>query len=293
MIDHAAMLMAGEYDVACERIAGINDNMSHLHNHRFFELYYLEDGERFHMLQVNFFRMEKDEFVIFPPLQMHYSYGEKDTPFRRIVLYFSENVISDKKLLAEFVACGSVIQNDSALAQSVHSHLEDILASQQADGAWQKEYAANLVSAIVIETVRCARSRLSLAAESEPNVMDQIISYINENYATEITVKGIAEHFFISEYYMCRRFKKYTSQTIVRYLNITRIINAQRMIFDTSENFTEISRKCGFNNLTHFNRIFRSVLGLSPSEFKKVCHRIKKESAYDSQTRERKLWIAD
>ena len=51
MIDQAGIMMAQGRSIAGERIQGVNDNMSKSHYHDYFELYYLEEGERFHIIQ--------------------------------------------------------------------------------------------------------------------------------------------------------------------------------------------------------------------------------------------------
>ena len=50
MIDQAGIMMAQGRSIASERIQGVNDNMSKSHYHDYFELYYLEEGERYHII---------------------------------------------------------------------------------------------------------------------------------------------------------------------------------------------------------------------------------------------------
>ena len=86
---------------------------------------------------------------------------------------------------------------------------------------------------------------------------------------TFISLEMLAQMFYVSPYYLCREFKKSTNSTIVRYINVTRIMNAQRKFMETSKNITDISRETGFSNLTHFNRVFKSVTGMSPSKYRR------------------------
>ena len=51
MIDRAAILMDNGARIACHRVEGMNDNMSHSHYHTYFELYFLEGGARHHIMQ--------------------------------------------------------------------------------------------------------------------------------------------------------------------------------------------------------------------------------------------------
>ena len=101
MIDQAGIMMAQGALIASERIIGVNDNMAQSHYHEYFELYYLETGERFHMVQDRCYKMTAGEFIIFPPYVMHYSYGEKDMPFKRLVLYFRQEELGSDEIFRE------------------------------------------------------------------------------------------------------------------------------------------------------------------------------------------------
>lgn len=57
MIDQAGILMAQGLGIASERIQGVNDNMSQSHYHEYYEIYYLEAGERFHMVEDQLYKM--------------------------------------------------------------------------------------------------------------------------------------------------------------------------------------------------------------------------------------------
>ena len=85
-----------DYYFAGKKIAyayaeGVNDNMTQSHFHDFFELYYLLEGERMHMIEGEIYHLTANDFVLFPPHIMHHSYGRKRTcPFKtNRVIFFS------------------------------------------------------------------------------------------------------------------------------------------------------------------------------------------------------------
>ena len=108
MIDQAGILMAQGSGIACERIQGVNDNMSQSHYHEYYEIYYLEAGERFHMVEDKLYKMEAGEFIIFPPYVMHHSYGAENMPFKRVLLYFSQEEILWPSILSELREEGGI-----------------------------------------------------------------------------------------------------------------------------------------------------------------------------------------
>lgn len=96
-----------------------------------------------------------------------------------------------------------------------------------------------------------------------------IRAYIDANLGKALSLDGIAKHFNISKYYLCRLFKENTGLSIVDYINRMRMIYAERLINQGKYSFTEIANMTGFNNLTHFDRTFKKITGISPSSYKK------------------------
>jgi len=67
----------------------------------------------------------------------------------------------------------------------------------------------------------------------------------------------------------CRYFKKMTTKTFTRFVNEFRIAHASRLLADDHYTIAAVSFECGFNNLSNFNKQFREVTGVSPSEYRK------------------------
>lgn len=266
MIDQAGILMAQGSGIACERIQGVNDNMSQSHYHEYYEIYYLEAGERFHMVEDKLYKMEAGEFIIFPPYVMHHSYGAENMPFKRVLLYFSQEEILWPSILSELREEGGIYKVGIRERQEVHRAMELILKEQKNPGAYHEEYARGVLNMLLLLIAR--EERPEKAPERKSRI-GEVIRYIHSHYQEEISLEMLAQMFYVSPYYLCREFKKSTNSTIVRYINVTRIMNAQRKFMETSKNITDISRETGFSNLTHFNRVFKSVTGMSPSQYRR------------------------
>ena len=266
MIDQAGILMAQGSGIACERIQGVNDNMSQSHYHEYYEIYYLEAGERFHMVEDKLYKMEAGEFIIFPPYVMHHSYGAENMPFKRVLLYFSQEEILWPSILSELREEGGIYKVGIRERQEIHRAMELILKEQKNPGAYHEEYARGVLNMLLLLIAR--EERPEKAPERKSRI-GEVIRYIHSHYQEEISLEMLAQMFYVSPYYLCREFKKSTNSTIVRYINVTRIMNAQRKFMETSKNITDISRETGFSNLTHFNRVFKSVTGMSPSQYRK------------------------
>ena len=246
MIDQAGIMMAQGYSIASERIAGVNDNMAKSHYHDYFELYYLEAGERYHMIQDRLYKIYPGEFLIFPPYMMHHSYGEKNVEFKRLLLYFRKEEVSSPSLLHILEEGTGVYKPDMRTKHLIHRMLEGLLSEQEKQGSLSELYSHTLLNMILLIIVRQIQTPVK---EEKKGRMGEVINYIHTHYQEDITLDSLAQRFYVSPYYLCREFKKYTNSTIIQYLNVTRIMNAQRKFMETDRNITEISKATGFSNI--------------------------------------------
>ena len=94
------------------------------------------------------------------------------------------------------------------------------------------------------------------------------ITHISENYQTKLTLSEIACRFNMSTTAFCNYFKRKTGKTLISYINEIRVSQACRSLIGSEKNIAEIAFDCGFNNLSNFNRIFKSNTGKTPGEFR-------------------------
>lgn len=95
-----------------------------------------------------------------------------------------------------------------------------------------------------------------------------IHAFIEQRYASRISLGEVAAQCHLSREAFCRYFKKETGSTFVTFLNQYRIAHARRMLL-TGHSVSEACFSCGFESLSYFNRIFRNVTGENPSRFRK------------------------
>lgn len=98
--------------------------------------------------------------------------------------------------------------------------------------------------------------------------IEKAFDYMNQKYANQITLGEIAKLVSMTEVSFSRFIKKRTGNTFIDSLNEIRLGHASRMLIETSFSITEISYKCGFNNISNFNRIFKKKKNCTPTEFR-------------------------
>ena len=103
----------------------------------------------------------------------------------------------------------------------------------------------------------------------------RVKKYISDNYMYELRLKSLADLANMSKSAFCRFFKLHTGRRLSDYIIDIRLGYATRLLIDTTETIAEISFKCGYNNMSNFNRIFKRKKGCSPTEFRNSHHKIK------------------
>lgn len=96
------------------------------------------------------------------------------------------------------------------------------------------------------------------------------INFISSNYSSKILVDDVAGRLNMSTTAFCNFFKRKTGYTLIKYLNEIRISHAQRALLNSDQSISEIAFASGYNNISNFNRIFKSHTGKSPKEYRKI-----------------------
>ena len=94
------------------------------------------------------------------------------------------------------------------------------------------------------------------------------ISFLHQNYARPLARWKIAESIGVNEDYLSRVFKRELGITPWEYLNRYRVFRAKELLEATSDSVGKVARKVGFSDAAYFSRVFRQVVGISPSKFR-------------------------
>ena len=96
--------------------------------------------------------------------------------------------------------------------------------------------------------------------------IDEILDYINQNLAENLSISMLAAHFYLSNSYLCKIFKTATGTTINRYITAKRISQAKAMLAE-GYSVAETGSLCGFGDYSNFLKSFTKVVGISPKKY--------------------------
>lgn len=241
----------------------MEDVKEHLHN--FYELYFLVDGQIDSFIGSRTYHLKPFDMIVITPNILHKSLLCKDYRHERIVLYFDERAVKNTDILKRFSAVNGVITLPNEAAKRVFKLL-NIIMSDPGDDEWYETYVSSLVCETLITILRNYKSGHESYAGAKFN---EIIDYVKENCTEQISLHSVAEHFFMSDAHLSRLFRKFTGFTFTQYVNYQRIILSHSMLANKSISIGKVALECGFENLTHFGRVFRQLTGYSPREYRK------------------------
>lgn len=103
---------------------------------------------------------------------------------------------------------------------------------------------------------------------NEPPVITRAKEFIHEHQTEDLALGQVAKAVNMSTFYFCKMFKKITGINFTDYLSRVRIEKSKNLLLNPNLRVSEIAFEVGFQSLTHFNRVFKRILGQSPTEYR-------------------------
>ena len=111
-----------------------------------------------------------------------------------------------------------------------------------------------------------AKDELRGRSKSHHSKIDEILDYINQHLAEELSVSILASQFYLSNSYLHKIFKEATGATVNRYITAKRISRA-KILLTEGHSVAETSALCGFHDYSNFLRSFTKAVGISPKKY--------------------------
>ena len=102
--------------------------------------------------------------------------------------------------------------------------------------------------------------------ENIDKTMQDVISFIQNNYNSDLTTSSLSSQFKYSKTYFCRKFKDFTGLSPMNYIKILRIEKAYELFKNGEHDVCEVALKCGFTDANYFTRCFKAHFGYPPSK---------------------------
>ena len=215
--------------------------------------HFLMEGELFPLRRGALFLIDSD--------CLHCSVPEEGSEYVR------HKLILDKQSFSALSALGGIPLNRGGayelgeLETAEISHLIEELGVHTAEQGWKTLRTLSRIMEL------CGQTEESRTAHETS--VDPLLAFINSNLDQPLSLDILAKETHFSKYYLCELFRRKTGMTPMQYVRLLRISRAQRLLLGTSDSVSNIGLACGYDNFSFFCRAFRSVSGMSPSEYRR------------------------
>ncbi len=278
----------GRNGVAVQHFPAYTNQALDLHTHGFLEMNLVLKGTPVHYLEDHIIRERPGALGIVHHGQNH-DILTPDGPAEVINLYFDLARYRQPALpraLAGYLS--SILPPGQTLAHRLNRlvHLDlasDIKAQGYLLHAWREQQTdtdagdfavQRLVELFLLACCRASEQHgLTILKPAEgtymPRMEDVRLSIHEHARSPDLTLAFLARRFGMNKSYLSRQFKTYTGVTVTTYINQRRVEYAMSCLRASREKIVVIALESGFQDLSHFNRVFRKHAGMTPGAYRR------------------------
>ena len=254
----------------------VTDKRKHsdMHYHNDYELYYLVKGTTTYFIDDKTFFVDEGNFIIIPPNTYHMTDNEACLHNERVLISFSDSLITTEldNIVKELCNKNIIFLPRNKLGNAIN-----IIEKMESEDKERNEnenstFLINLyIQELLIYLHRSQITDYPQLTETEKIIVN-ISKYISENYSSELTLKSLAKDFGLSESHLSRCFKEFAGIGLKEYINHIRLLNAEKLLKNTTMSITQVAHHCGFCDSNYFSTVFKRLKGVSPQKFSKEFH---------------------
>ena len=260
----------------------IDSKIRFLHCHDGYEVLMMKRGNVGMQIEDRMITLQPGDIVLISPYVFHFACQQSSDTYCRVVLNMKETVI--QSLIASDESYRHITDvfyqipdyrihvNGSTLRQLI----DIACALEAASGSKADAYGANILSKSLLSIILVILNRQAASsvapilpqtqAPSMPKVVTDVIHYVDQNLAGDLSVSGIAESVHLNSVYLTRLFRQYSGLSLQQYIIEKRLAEAKRMLRN-GQSPTDVCYACGFNNYSNFSRTFTNHVKISPRQY--------------------------
>lgn len=239
-----------------------------VHLHKELEVIYVRQGKSVAYADKNSYMLNEGDMFITFPNQVHYYRTIQRGEY--IVLIFSPDILYG--ISAEI---SKSIPDINCFSSSDDVEIRDIFDRIYASDGEYKNIAISGYLNVIMSRI-LPRLRLQTVNAENNSAFYNIIDFCTHNFKDDITLDLVSEKLHLSKYYISRLINKRLKQNFNEYINNLRISEACNLLRETDAKIADISEDVGFGTIRSFNRAFKLVMGVSPTEYRSKNNALKK-----------------
>ena len=260
--------MKNDYILYTEKISfkheiskNLPKNVYSRHTHNVYELLYFISGDATCVIENRKYKLKKGDLVFIRPVMYHFMQIDSPIDYERYDILFDPALhnIQGVELIDDKIEVVNLYEN--TIAKNIFQKMD--VYRESCDEKSFEIILSHLISELFY-SIHLFSGETAQADRSISPLISDALHYINDSLYTIKSIKEVAEHLFVSESYLFRRFKKELHQTPKQYVMNKRLLLARQRIF-LGEAPTSVCQELGFGDYTSFYRNYLSFFGQVPS----------------------------
>ncbi len=240
-------------------------NMSFLHSHAYYEIYFLVSGTRKIFIKDKIYALQAPGIIVIPPYALHKTEGDA---FERINLCVAqENLSNYERDALDGMSCKITVPEKEAFSD-IKKLLELAIRIKNEPHPYSDERLRSVINYIILTLERLPQKE-GADSEYSPNLILSVIDYINSNYKRGVSLNELSREFFISKTALCAKFKAVMKCSVNDYILKNKLNRAKELLITTGMSVEEVARNSGFSSANYMGLVFKNKIGASPLSFKK------------------------
>lgn len=252
------------------------------HYHPEIQISYIVKGSGTRIIGNSVGRFNKDDLYVIGSniphiFKSNQSYYQKDSPLSHAIsFYFTENAFGEQFFsLPETQEIQLILNNSKKIVyydgkniSKVKKYFLEITQLDKFEKLQMFFKILNKISKLENKKLLSKTSYEQSNTEKYGKRINDIFDFVINNYQRSISLEKASEIANLSTTAFCRFFKERTRKSFTEFVNEVRIGEACKLLINGDLNITQVSYEVGFNNISNFNRKFKSITKLTPSEYK-------------------------
>ena len=249
-----------------------------IHSHVFFEILCCRNtcGAEY-LLGAERYKLQKGDIVFVPPHVSHRPIlpEHMPEPYHRDVLWINEDfwrttAVSFPELSLEYFSKPGLFRT-SGTKWSFLCDLfrKGVAETEAAEPGWEILVIANTLTILTHLRRSIDDPRSAPLKAEKPDLLDQVLAYMEQHLSEKLTLADVAKYFFVSESTITQTFRKKMGVSFYRCVTQRRLISS-KLLIEQGIPLETVAERVGFSDYSSFFRAFKQEYGISPRQFRKL-----------------------